>query len=276
MQIWTQFSHEMYRMVQEAFSTQGTEPEIIAKFVLNNFKKRPNYNDQREKLQRFVIERCIENIIHFTKIENIPSILKYGIIPRAHLDNPVVSVVIKPVYSDESRFDNHSEMNCLSISFPNDRMFYSKRNKLNGGWAIVLLDPSVITEYYCIFYSTNAASKYCNFSSGIIAAQKMFSCLSIRKELSLKPSQTTDPQAEVLEDTIILPSKILKIAVHNVGDFEYLISKSVKNEMLEINPCLYENRHDMNYWHDKMKRFIPEDDYNEVLKYESLTSTKEV
>ncbi len=244
---WTSFSYHVNKIIQEAFCGHGADPEQIAKFILDKVKHRPCRKDEKEKLLAFLKFRKITHAIHFTRIENVSSILRYGIIPRVHLECEAVKIMIHPFFSDDSRFDGHSEMNCLSISFPNYKMLYSKCNQLGGKWCVVLIDPSFITDYYCEFYASNAASNTTP-NSGMNGISSMFYGESIRNELGLKKHETTNPQAEVMEDTIIHPSKVSALIVKTSKDKDFLISKDVQNNMVSVNPEWFKPRRDWKYW----------------------------
>jgi len=71
-------------------------------------------------IKKIVREREIEYVFHFTRIDNLDSILNYGILGRTQLENRAISFQ----YNDEYRIDRQVSAICCSIGHPNYRMFY--------------------------------------------------------------------------------------------------------------------------------------------------------
>ena len=70
-----------------------------------------------------VRNRKIDVLCHFTRLENLIGILGNGLLPRRTLSERYI-----PFYAvDPYRRDDCPEAVCLSISFPNYMLFYSKR-----------------------------------------------------------------------------------------------------------------------------------------------------
>ena len=118
-----------------------------------------------EQLRQICDERGITTLLHFTRIENLSSILQKGLLGRSLLEESGQDFV----WNDEQRLDAHKEAVCLSISFPNYRMFYSIREKKketneanDSQWVILLLDTNILWELDCTFFQENAASNVTN------------------------------------------------------------------------------------------------------------------
>ncbi len=265
----TQFSIALRRTILDCFSMKGTDTKSIALKMLKRIPKRPAYSKEKHALIQFIKERDIKEIVHFTHLSNVSNILKYGLIPREHLEEELLRIYLNPKFTDDFRFDGSPISNCLSFTFPNYGMFYKKR--LEAGtkidWAVISFVPEVIVDYYCEFFVGNAASSSPS-SHTAQAAQLLFSNLSIRKLLGLHPSETTNPQAEIQEDSVIHPSHIFKIYVQNQKALDYLASRvKSANNLFEINDHYYHPRRDFSHWQQK-KDFTPKNDYDEVLMYE--------
>lgn len=71
-------------------------------------------------IQGFVVERKIKYLVHFTRIENLSSIMSYGLIPVASLSERRIDYVNNDLY----RIDGFENATCLSIQFPNYKMFH--------------------------------------------------------------------------------------------------------------------------------------------------------
>lgn len=151
-------------------------------------------------IQQEVEIRGITRVLHFTHIDNLPFILDKGILTRDSLTEPPAK------FNDDIRLDGHLDATCLSISFPNSKMFYKYRMNRPGDWVILSLDPRILWEKNCSFYKCNAASASVSSLdpatlTGLEAFNEMFYETpepNTRESNNLKPRHTTDVQAEVL------------------------------------------------------------------------------
>ena len=159
------------------------------------------------KIETIVKSRSINELIHFTRYENLESILKNGLITRDLLSSSAIK-------NDELRLDEHTNTVSVSISFPNYLMFYPKRldSKITAqGWVVLTLHPQLLWDKKCAFYEHNAASSVMRrrpIETLMLpsALEHMFaesSALSLDSEFDrtknrLETSDPTDPQAEVL------------------------------------------------------------------------------
>jgi hypothetical protein len=158
-------------------------------------------------IQNILRERQIRYLCHFTRLENLESILNHGLIPRANLYNKEFNdkrnLSIHGIFNDEHRYDGKPEAICLSISFPNSSMFYGLRCADNRTkWAVIVLSADVLIDKNCAFYPTNAANNCvrhlptANFQ-GVDALNALFEGADEEREFLL-PKDPTDVQAEVL------------------------------------------------------------------------------
>lgn len=162
-----------------------------------------------DRIKQFCEKRDITTLFHFTRIENLRSILEQGLLGRSFLEGTEQNFQ----GNDKDRYDGVREAICLSISFPNYKMFYSYREseKQNGigdsQWVVLLLDAKVLWELDCLFCKTNAASESVRSISreartGHHTLEEMFQGdRSIFKDENSPPipmEYPTDPQAEVL------------------------------------------------------------------------------
>ena len=161
-----------------------------------------------EQLRQICVERGITTLIHFTRIENLRSILQEGLLGRSILEERGQDFK----WNDPDRADKHPEAICLSISFPNYKMFYLIReekkmtNEANDPpWVVLLLNAKVLEELECVFCQQNAAHK--TVSSIPLEDRKKPEALkgmfgdfyNIRhQDLSIPDNYPTHPQAEIL------------------------------------------------------------------------------
>ena len=153
-------------------------------------------------------DRKIDLLCHFTRLENLIGILRYGLLSRRTLSERHMRFYAV----DHDRLDGCPDAVCLSVGFPNYMLFYSKRLNYfreeqvsHSQWVVLLLDVRILCEMECEFCQLNAAS---NLEREIPrrerrkpeALEKMFSDFDdIRRlDLNLPRSFPTNPQAEVL------------------------------------------------------------------------------
>lgn len=177
---------------------------------------------KRASYRNTVHQRSITELIHFTRIENVRSILKHGILPRDKQDD----IYPEPITNDSVRYDGHTDASCISVSFPNYKMLYSLKNQQPGSrWAVLSLSPDLlydtdITQFF--FFEKNAATK----DTGRCTFEGMFGGKS--------GSDPADPQAEILAFGNIPPKYIRKIYVENSDDANYLYEHWVRDNV-EVN-----------------------------------------
>ena len=92
-------------------------------------------------MENAVKKRGVSFVWHFTRIENLESILQEGLVPRAYLEAKQANIV----FNDQYRLDGHSDANCLSLGHPNYKMFYSLR-KANADqkWVVVAVKSEIL------------------------------------------------------------------------------------------------------------------------------------
>lgn len=167
----------------------------------------------------------IHYLCHFTPINNLESILNNGLYPRDYIDNNLPDAI----WTDADRSEGMRNGICLSISFPNDQMFYSKRmqHKDIELWAVIILDANkIISNHDCAFFQTNAAfGGYKGKSSRDFMHSRAFSSLFdeqvenrngiLSREKNLANEFPTDVQAEVIVFGHIPPDAIIGCQLQN-------------------------------------------------------------
>ncbi len=200
---------------------------------------------QKESIRARVDARKIPYLVHFTPVDNVESILRLGLRSRESLAGQ------KYVFTDDYRSDGQPDWISLSVSFPNYRMFYYKRNSLNyiDGWAILIIKRDALWELDCKFIPKNAACSAIlklpdNKLSSVEAFEDMFNCDEDR--ISIPDYYTTDPQAEVMIRNEVPRDFIEKIAVERKDDIIRL--GGLEDIRVEIIPELFEGRRDFEHW----------------------------
>lgn len=160
------------------------------------------------EIQQVCHERDIDTLCHFTRNERLSSILHRGLLSRNFLEKLPSS--IRPQFPDQDREDGYKNAICLSISFPNYRMFFSKTGRANQHqWTVLLLDARILWEKDCAFCHQNASSKPVlnvplEYRKKLVSLKRLFWDSDYREtELRYQRQQIpnnypTHPEAEVL------------------------------------------------------------------------------
>ncbi|PLA39678.1 DUF4433 domain-containing protein [Neisseria sicca] len=158
-------------------------------------------------IENILRERQIQYLCHFTRLENLESILTHGLIPRSDLYNPEFNpnrnLRVSGLFNDTVRADEKINAICLSIAFPNSKMFYKlRREQENSQWVVIVLHSSLLLSKNCAFYPTNAANNNVRHSDisnfqGERAFNILFDDIGDERQFLL-PKDPTDVQAEVL------------------------------------------------------------------------------
>lgn len=166
---------------------------------------------------RFMKERQIDRLYHFTQADNLKNIFRYGLLPRDELESRGIESSI----NDEYRFDDCLDAICTSIEFPNYKMFYKLRcENPDVDWAVLELNAEIVCDYQCAFNWTNAGDS-ASYSIPIKKrmTQSAFENLfedkdgyPTRDELNIPDWYPTNPQAEVLVFDKIPISYIKKVS----------------------------------------------------------------
>jgi len=223
-------------------------------------------------IEAYSKERDIKSLLHFTRWENIDGIIQDGLCPKyLHED-----LDYEVHFNDENRWDGYLDSVSLSISFPNDGMFYKYRmNTKTKGWVILVVHPSVLWEYEIAFCKHNAASyeistksledlktlasfksmfdsdevmekKYqklieLNTTSDVSEVESYFFKEENRLINRLKNFDPTDPQAEVLSFDIIPPEKFIGVIFED-SNLEDLFNSRYPNVKTIINKNYFHKR----------------------------------
>lgn len=115
-----------------------------------------NKKKQARAISVLLQQRKISNLIHFTRIDNIDSILRNGLLPVSMLKTRN----IKFVNNDDGRYDKQTDCTCLSVEYPNYWVLKDFRKRYpSAKWMIIVLDSSLLLNHECYFAEYNAASR---------------------------------------------------------------------------------------------------------------------
>jgi hypothetical protein len=217
--------------------------------------------DDSPRIRALAEERNIVFLYHFTRCSNIRSILRYGLVPRLHFAEFGIDAEV----TDEKRIDGYDESVCVSVAHPNYKMFFRRRGgarKYDHEWAVVQIDRSVLWNYPCAFCRHNASDsrvlRILEHNPQDLMTYEAFESLfserlggKSRSFRSLKSSEPTDPQAEILVFGVIAPEFITRVISANEGLRDYCdwIHPNVQWAPPSQSEWAYLPRHD--YWAEK-------------------------
>lgn len=150
-----------------------------------------------------VKKRGIDTVWHFTRLSNVDSIYKHGLLSRQDLENSG----IHSDFNDDYRLDCQKDAICCSLGHPNYKMFWGLRqDNPDVEWVVLAIKSSVLWEKDCAFCVTNAASNEVTCipifeRKGLAAFNRMFEEIDgkpTRAELRISDYSPTNPQAETL------------------------------------------------------------------------------
>lgn len=213
---------------------------------------RNSKNARAAEIQQFCKKRGIETLIHFTRSQNLSSILQKGLLSRSILERQ--SQEYQPQYNDLYRIDGYREAICLSISFPNYQMFYRYSQNERQNWVVLGLHSSLLWTLDCAFCWENAASNNIrripiNVRRQAQSFKQLFWNYGDinREDLGIPENYTTHPQAEVLVFNKIAPQYIREV------DFYDLVSAQQWLSDQQVN-------YDQNFYYGN-NYFYPRQDY---------------
>jgi hypothetical protein len=152
-------------------------------------------------IEDFAKQRGIKYLMHFTKLANLGSIEERGLVTR----DVLVAESNIDALNDAYRHD-HTNAVCLSIGFPNYKMFWGLRKDNPGtDWVVVAVDPSALWQLPCAFCAANAAKAEISAipletRMTVEAFHGMYADYGdkTRAKLGIGDPYPTNPQAEVL------------------------------------------------------------------------------
>lgn len=246
-------AHELFRRYKK----------ILARYENEFYIK---YNDDsgfRENIRDIINKRKIRNLVHFTNIENLESILMNGILSVDDLKEEKLNFK----NNDMDRQDGKLNCSCFSVEYPNTFLFDKFRN--NNTWCVIVLDiEKVLLNNQNIKYFTycNAARSDARYNLGIGNLcnsrhfENMFICINPnynhnynRNEKKIKSYLPTDAQAEILVSGRVKTTCIKEVHLLNIDDFKKIcINKQLLDNFSFVESEFYfkSSRDDIN-WEDR-------------------------
>lgn len=178
------------------------QQKVLKEYEQEQQKERERIENIK-KLKETAERRGIRFFVHFTNVENLESILQHGLLTRQALKDNGFTFY----FTDLGRFDRVLDSISLSVTFPNYKMLYMKKQLYSDAkWCVLLIKAEDVLDKPCFFNQTNAASKGVHKDSTAEAFEDMFADKVGQYDRSKLVSCgysngdnfATDPQAEVL------------------------------------------------------------------------------
>ena len=217
-------------------------PRLLGKLIKLCVSYKPI--EELKDIFECVKKRKIKYLLHFTRCENLKSIFTYGLLSRNYLENNSLEVIV----TDDDRFEKMTDYICLSISFPNYKMFWRKRlDYPKAEWAVLLINAEILAKCSCKFFKINAASR----GAEEVLLSELFEDDGTRVARQLYDNEPTNSQSEVLVKDWIKPEHIIKVFFKDQETFDKYASDIPLNKgCLNTKISLFEPRHD--WWYEKM------------------------
>ena len=161
---------------------------------------------------QFLQRRGVKYLYHFTCVENLSSILRNGILSV----NQLKTKGIRYYYNDPERYDDNLNAISVSVSFPNNKLFYKFREvdwRSNHRWAVLEMPVTILDRLQYKCYAHNAA----RYDTPSCSIEDMFGASN--------DEYPEDVQAEIMIESAIPVSSIECIYV----DYPYGPSADVRN-----------------------------------------------
>ncbi|KRQ86502.1 hypothetical protein ABG79_01711 [Caloramator mitchellensis] len=252
------------KIKMETKSANGNEAaEQISIFEPDKSKLIVDNKKEQEKIKEIIERRKIKHLIHFTRIENLSSILENGLMPISILFDKEICYI----GNDRNRLDEMLDCISCSVTFPNYKLFFAFRLKEpSAKWVVIAISKDILfstnnTAYFC---STNAAALIPKIRKEIYTKAERLEDMFCdnytakngkiiqRRSLQIDDNYTTDPQAEILISGIIDYKYIDYIYFNNQDDVDYY-RKTYDTYLLskfnyKIDQKYFQPRKDYEFW----------------------------
>jgi hypothetical protein len=160
-------------------------------------------NDINLELERFLKARAINQLFHFTSIDNLSSIMNSGFLGREEMHTRGISFTSTDDFRSEPILDGI----CFSISKPNQ---YMMLNKISAGKNLVLLSLKnpyeILSKRVFIaspgnFGKSNIKSRFQNWPEEFVGGEgltRIFLNDKLREKYELTLNEPTDARSEII------------------------------------------------------------------------------
>lgn len=249
-------------------SPLGSEPSFIPGFTSNDEPvspesvppRLPMTMEEGNRLRAFLKERRIETLIHFTRLENLASILTYGLYSRAAIENDTRIGRVR--WNEPELPVDWRGMISFNVSYPNYRLFYQVQAQRGFEWVVLVYDAAILLQlpFYSFTFPAANLIRTPIFQSDIAPTLQSFAAFEglfldtetvRRRLLQIPDSYPTHPHSEVLIPESIPNSFLKEVHFYNEYKFEQW---AIQNQALASIV-------DKNIWQVGLMYFSPRMDY---------------
>ncbi len=233
----------------------GLLEKLKSIFTKGDNSQNPNKADmdasQIEEIKSIIEEKKIGKLVHYTQIENLFSILKFGLVPVDYQ----IRMGIQSVKSSIKPKEWEKLYTSCSIEHPYSYELYKKKKK-NGKsrWALIFVDAKVLYAGENNAYYFNRPARFLlkknkpeDFNNAD-AFKSMFDNQinpdgrrPFRRKKKLKSFYPTDPGAEVLIDGIIDKKFIECVCFETKNDMDAYVNMHSEDLLEEYNYLIFKD-----------------------------------
>lgn len=217
-------------------------------------------NKKRNGIKQFIRKNKVSCLTHFTRMDNLKSILRFGILPASVLTgNKTFGSFQRNNVTLPHEWDG---LVSLNISFPDYKLFNDLQNHKPSDWVILIIDVRALIDFPCYFFPGRALDligrapiprQFLTDYQKTSDLKKLFADREDvkRKDLDIPSFYPTDPTSEVLSFFPIAPSYITQVFFHSDYKFNQWV---LSNTEFAISQ-------DRNRWAVGLQYFSPRSDY---------------
>lgn len=218
------------------------------------------FNEDMNRLYRFLVDNNIDRLYHFTQAENLTNIIRGGgLLSRKYLEQHNMH----SAYNDASRYDGLTNGICTSVEFPNYRMFWAIRHRTpDADWAVLHLDIRALLELPCACFWTNASDNtmrslirhsmdYLRSNQAFFDLFKNREGFPTREQTGVPSYYPTNPQAEIIFFDRI-PLKYIECICFENNAVMSKYERFSKACQLEVRNQVFRPRDDYAHWKRKV------------------------
>ena len=170
---WTLEEMAERLQVLEALPSPNLASRDSIRFLRATIREQESSLSYKDNIKAIAQERAVETLVHFTSMENLSSILKYGLMPIEDLNRKGLS----HTKFDHSRADKEPDKTSFSVEFPNYYMLSRRLNRpiehvddrresrnplriTKERFCILGFNASLLWERRCSFFNGNAACNH--------------------------------------------------------------------------------------------------------------------
>ena len=213
-----------------------------------------------KELKKLIKKHKLSFLTHFTHIDNLRSILQYGILPASVLKNNRIFSSVR--FNSVSLPPEWERFISFNLSFPDYKLFMRLQNHQPSDWIILLIDIKAILDFPCYFFPdrANDCISRAAFPGQLLEQYRNPQDLAAlftdqdeikRSSLEIPVSYPTNPGTEILSSFPVSPAYISQICFYSDYKFNQWVLSNTEFALSQ----------DKNRWACGLQYFSPRSDY---------------